>query len=547
MSSPAQATSTQPPAERRGLWSWLTTTDHKRLGILYIVTAFIFLIAAVTEATLMRLQLAVPNGKVLNPELYNQTFTMHGTTMVFLFGMPILAGVGNYMVPLMIGARDMAFPRLNAFGYWMYVLAGIFMYSSALFGGWPNVGWFAYAPLTEDPFSKGLNVDFWVLSIQLLGASSIAGNVNFAVTILRLRAPGMTVNRLPLFVWTTLVTAFLILFAIPSLTAAASFLMLDRLIDTVFYRTDRGGSSVLWQHLFWAFGHPEVYILILPAMGMVSEVIPVFSRKPIFGYIFVAWSSVAIGFLGFTVWAHHMFTVGLPGSVQAFFALTSMIIAVPTAVKIFNWIGTMWGGSLRLKTPMLFAIGFVGQFVVGGLTGIMVATVPWDWQVTDSYFVVAHFHYTLFGGTVFGVFAGLHYWFPKMSGKMLSDRLGKLQFVLLFIGFNTTFLPLHLAGILGQPRRYYTFPAGVGWEAPNLISTLGVTFIIVSVLVFLYNVFASLRGGVPAGDDPWDAWTLEWATASPPPVYNFAEMPTVRGRRPLWDRKHPEAPDPSHE
>ena len=546
MPSPVQAGLSERMG-RGGFTSWLTTTDHKRIGVLYIVTTFAFFVIGVAEATLMRLQLAQPQNNVLGPEAYNQTFTMHGTTMIFLFLMPLLAGMGNYLVPLMIGARDMAFPRLNAFGYWVFLCAGLFLYSSFFFGGAPNTGWFAYAPLTLQRFSPGQGVDFWVLGITLLGVSSIAGSINFAVTILRLRAPGMTINRLPLFVWTTLVTAFLILFAMPSLTAAGALLILDRFLGTVFYNAPMGGDSVLWQHLFWAFGHPEVYILVLPAMGIVSEVIPVFSRKPLFGYIFVAWSSVAIGFLGFAVWAHHMFTVGLPPTVQGFFAITSMIIAVPTAVKIFNWIATMWGGSIRIRAPFLFAVGFIGQFVIGGLTGITVAVVPFDWQVTDSYYVVAHFHYTLFGGAVFAAFAGLHYWFPKITGRLLSDGLGKVQFWLLFIGFNTTFMPLHLVGLLGMPRRYYTYAPGLGWETPNLISSLGVTFIVLSLVIFFANVWTSLRSGKVAGEDPWDAWTLEWATTSPPQPYNFATIPTVHGRRPLWDQKHPESPDAVHE
>lgn len=530
-------------ALREGLWSWITTTDHKRIGLMYILTAFAFLVFAVSEATLMRLQTSRPLNTVLGPEQYNQVFTMHGTTMVFLFGMPILIGLGNYMVPLMIGARDMAFPRLNAFGYWMFLFGGLFLYSSFLFGAAPNAGWFAYVPLTITQYTPGRNLDFWVIAIQMLGISSITGSINMVVTALRMRAPGMTINRLPLFVWTQLVTAFLILFAIPSLTAASALLMLDRFLGTVFYDPAAGGDALLWQHLFWAFGHPEVYILVLPAMGVVSEVVPVFSRKPLFGYIFVAWSSVAIGFLGFLVWAHHMFAVGLHPVLQAFFAATSFIIAVPTSVKIFNWLATMWGGRIRLHAPMLFAIGFIGQFVIGGLTGISVAIVPFDWQVTDSYYVVAHFHYTLFGGTVFGVLAGIHYWYPKATGRMMSDRLGQLQFWLLFIGFNVTFMPLHLVGLLGMPRRTYTYLPGLGWELPNAVSMFGVLFILSSFIVFFYNLLVSLRRGRIAGNDPWDAWTLEWQTASPPPAHNFDAIPLVTSRRPLWDIKHPENPD----
>ena len=526
-----------------GLLSWLTTTDHKRIGLLYITSSLVFFLMAAATAGLMRTQTSVPQNQVLGPEAYNQAFTMHGTTMVFLVGMPVLVGFGNYLVPLMIGARDMAFPRLNAFSYWLFLFASLFLWSSMLFGAAPNAGWFAYAPLTSLNFSPGLNMNFWVLAIQLLGISSIAGAINFVVTILKLRVPGMTINRLPLFVWTTLVTAFIILVAIPSLTAAASLLMLDRYLGTTFFTESQGGDPLLWQHLFWAFGHPEVYILVLPAMGIISEVIPVFSRKPIFGYMFVAWSSVAIGFLGMIVWAHHMFAVGLPLWAQVAFAANSFLIAVPTSVKIFNWLATIWGGRLQLKAPMLFALGFVGLFVIGGLTGIAVAVVPIDWQVTDTYFVVAHFHYTLFGGTVFGLFAGTYYWFPKMTGRMLSNKLGIWNFWLLFIGFNLTFMPLHFAGLMGMPRRIWTYAPGLGWETPSLISAFGVIFIYAAVMVFLVNIVRSVRSGPIAGDNPWDAWTLEWATSSPPPAHNYDSLPPVRSRRPLWDVKHPDRAD----
>jgi len=534
------------------LGQWVMTTDHKKIGIMYIVTAFFFFLVGGTEALLIRTQLAEPNGKVLSPEVYNQVFTMHGTTMIFLFVMPMLVGFGNYVAPLMIGARDMAFPRLNAFGYWVLLFGGIFLTSSFLFNAAPNGGWFNYAPLSEltsgcgataYTCTPGPNADFWALGVLLLGVSSIAGAVNFVVTILRLRAPGMTLNRMPLFVWMTLVTAFLLLFAIPSLSAASILLLLDRHLGTHFYQAAYGGDPLLWQHLFWSFGHPEVYILILPVFGMISEIIPVFSRKPLFGYTFVAWSGVAIGFLSFTVWAHHMFAVGLPPIAQAFFATSTTLIAIPTAVKVFNWCATMWGGKLVLKVPMLFAIGFVAMFLIGGLNGVALAVVPFDYQVTDSYFVVAHLHYVLFGGSVFGIFAGIYYWFPKMTGKLLGERLGQLQFWLFLVGVNLTFFPMHLLGLMGMPRRIYTYPSGLGWSLDNLLATIGAFTIATGVLVFLFNFILSLRSGQPSGDDPWDAFTLEWDTTSPPAVYNFPTLPVVRSRRPFYDKKNPDIAD----
>src|SRR5579883_374368 len=424
---------------------WITTVDHKKLGIMYIFTGIFFFLVGGVEALLVRTQLAEPNGQVLSPQTYNEIFTMHGTTMIFLFVMPTMTGFGNYVVPLMIGARDMAFPRLNAFGYWVVLFGGLFLSSSFLFGAPPDAGWFSYAPLTEVTCGNGvmctpgLNMDFWALGILMLGVSSIAGSLNFVVTIFKMRAPGMTINRMPLFVWMTMITSFLLLFALPSLTAAAVLLLMDRHAGTHFFQAGFGGDPLLWQHLFWSFGHPEVYILILPAFGIISEVVPVFSRKPLFGYYMVAFSGVAIGFLSFLVWAHHMFAVGLPVTAQAFFAASSMTIAVPTAIKIFNWIGTMWHGTIRLTAAMHFAIGFIGNFIIGGLSGVMVAVVPFDWQVTDSYFIVAHMHYVLFGGSMLAVFAGLYYWFPKMTGRRLSERLGIWHVVLTFFGFNLTF------------------------------------------------------------------------------------------------------------
>src|SRR5215470_5238708 len=554
--------------------SWVTTSDHKKIGILYIFTGVFFFLIGGIEASLIRLQLATPNGQVLSPEAYDQVFTMHGTTMIFLFVMPTMAGFGNYLVPLMIGARDMAFPRLNALGYWLVFFGGLFLSLSFLFGAAPNAGWFSYAPLTEATpaclvnnvaassfqsqaqqaaqvaasggqgcFSPGANIDFWILGINMLGIASIVGSLNFIVTILRMRAPGMTINRMPLFVWMTLITAFLLVFALPSLTVASALLLFDRHLGTHFYQASAGGDPLLWQHLFWSFGHPEVYVLILPAFGMISEILPVFSGKPIFGYTFIAWSGVAIGFLSFTVWAHHMFAVGLPPIAQAFFATSTTLIAIPTAVKIFNWVATTWGGHLRFTAAMLFAIGFIIQFLIGGLNGAALAIVPFDYQVTDSYFVVSHLHYVLPAGALMGLFAGIYYWFPKMSGRMLDERLGKWHFWLYVIGTNVTFFPMHILGLLGMPRRQFTYAPNLGWDQLNLIETIGSYIVAVSIIVFIVNWFVTIRKPASAPADPWDAFTLEWATSSPPPMENFETIPVVRSRRPLWDMKHPENPD----
>jgi len=554
--------------------SWIATTDHKKLGIMYIYTGVIFFLVGGAEASLNRLQLLQPNNTVLSPEQYDQVFTMHGTTMIFLFVMPTMAGFGNYLVPLMIGARDMAFPRLNALGYWLLFFAGIFLTSSFIFGAAPNAGWFSYAPLTEATpnclaaqiaaqtfqqqaalasqgaasgvqgcFSPGANMDFWIIGINLLGISSIVGSLNFIVTILRLRAPGMSINRMPLFVWMTMITAFLLVFALPSLTVASMLLLFDRHLGTTFYQASAGGDPLLWQHLFWSFGHPEVYVLILPAFGMVSEILPVFSGKPIFGYTFVAWSGVAIGFLSFTVWAHHMFAVGLPTVAQAFFASTTTLIAIPTAVKIFNWVATIYGGRLRFHTPMLFATGFIAMFLIGGLNGAVLGVVPFDYQITDTYFVVAHIHYVLFGGAAMAIFGGIYYWFPKMSGRRLNETLGKIHFWLMLIGLNLAFFPMHILGLLGMPRRQYTYPPGLGWDGLNLLSSIGVLVLIFAVLTFLLNFVITIMKPATEGSDPWDAFTLEWSTTSPPPVENFATIPVVRSRRPLWDVKHPEKAD----
>jgi cytochrome c oxidase subunit 1 len=502
------------------------------------------------EAALMRLQLFFPRLELFGPktpDVFNQFFTMHGTTMVFFVGMPILIGIANYIVPLQIGARDMAFPRLNALGFWVSLLGGLLMYYSFATGSAPDMGWFGYAPLTEYTFARGPNTDFWIMGLLISGIGTVTAGVNFVATILAMRAPGMALGKVPLFTWMILWTAILILVAFPPLTAALIMLMFDREIGTHFFDTQGGGSAVLWQHLFWFFGHPEVYILVLPAFGMISEVIPVFSRKVIFGYESVAAATVAIGFISLGVWAHHMFCVGMSRIADIFFSGASFLIAVPTGIKVFNWVATLYGGRLRLATPMLFALGFLAMFVIGGITGIMLAAVPIDWQVSDSYFVVGHFHYVLFGGTLFAVFGGIYYWFPKVTGRMLGERLGWWHFWFIFIGFNLTFGPMHIAGMLGMPRRVYTYAPDRGWDIWNQLATVGVVFQAVAFFFFFWNVIVSLRRGAPAGDDPWDAWTLEWATSSPPASYNFEVIPEVRSRRPLWDAKHPDDPDWKYE
>ncbi|MGH9024348.1 MAG: cytochrome c oxidase subunit I, partial [Acidimicrobiia bacterium] len=528
------------PSAKTGFWSWVSTVDHKRIGILYGVTALIFFIIGGVEALLIRVQLAGPNGAALTADEYNQLFTMHGTTMIFLFIMPMAAAFGNYLVPIMIGARDVAFPRLNAFGYWVFLGGGIFLYSSFLLGGAPDAGWFAYVPNSLPPFSVGDRMDYWLIGLIITGIGSLTAAVNFIVTTLNLRAPGMSFMKMPVFVWMNLVVAFLLLFAIPVITVALFQLFFDRNFGANFFNAAAGGDPVLWQHMFWLFGHPEVYILILPAMGVVSEVLAVFSRKPLFGYPFVVFSGIAIGFMGWGVWAHHMFAVGLGPVAVSAFAASTMFIAVPTGVKIFNWLGTLWRGSLRMATPLYFAIGFIAMFTIGGLSGVTHAVVPADTQQTDTYYVVAHFHYVLFGGAVFGLFSGIYYWFPKFTGRMMNERAGKFQFWIMFIGFNMAFAPMHIYGLQGQPRRTYTYPEGMGWDFMNLMSTVGAFLIAFSVLVFIVNVLKSRRSGPIAGDDPWDARTLEWSIPSPPPEYNFAEIPHVRERDDFWHRKYAE-------
>ncbi len=523
----------------RGIWSWIFTVDHKKIGVLYGITAVCFFLIGGIEALLIRSQLMVPNGTVVSPDAYNELFTMHGTTMIFLALMPLSVAFFNIVVPLQIGARDVAFPRLNAFSYWVFLFGGLLLNASFLFGGAPNAGWFGYANLTEVPFNHASHgIDFWVLGLQVLGVSSMAGAFNFLVTIVNARAPGMTFMRMPLFTWMTLVTSLLLILAFPVLTVGLIELMFDRLFGTNFFNPAAGAEPILWQHFFWLFGHPEVYILILPAMGIISDVLPTFSRKPLFGYPVVAYSGVAIAFMAWGVWAHHMFTAGLGPVADAVFATTTMLIAVPTGIKIFNWIGTLWGGSINFKTPLLFALGFIAMFIIGGLSGVMLASPPADWLENDTYFVVAHIHYVLFGGTIFGLFAGIYYWFPKISGRMLNETLGRIHFWMMLIGMNLTFAGMHVLGMDGMPRRIYTYPPNMGWDFWNFVATIGAFVIAASMLVFIYNFFTSVRNGKPAGNDPWDGRTLEWSIPSPPPHYNFATIPVVHTRDPFWAQKY---------
>jgi cytochrome c oxidase subunit 1/cytochrome c oxidase subunit I+III len=526
--------------EPPGLVGFLTSVDHKRIGMRYIYTAFGFFFIGGIQALLMRAQLTSPDSQVVSPETYNQLFTMHGTTMVFLFNTPVLAGFGNYLLPLQLGTRDMAFPRLNAFSYWVFLFAGIFIYGSYLVGAPPDGGWFAYVPLTGSEYSPGLNLDFWGLGIILLGVSTTVGAVNFIVTAFKMRAPGMTVNRMPVFVWSILAMGFMIIFAVPALTLALALLEADRLFGTSFYVAADGGNPLLYQHLFWFWGHPEVYILFVPAAGMVATMIPVFSQRRLSGYVWTVTSLVAIAFISFGVWAHHMFATGMPALAMSFFSAASLIIAIPSAVLFFCLIATLWRGVVKWSTPLLFSLGFLLIFGLGGITGVMVSVLPFDWQATDSYFIVAHFHYVLNGAVVFPIFGALYYWLPKMTGRMLNERWGKISFWTMFIGFNLAFFPMHILGILGMPRRIYTYAPGLGWDVLNVVVTIGSVVFGLGTGITLVNWLASRAKGKPAPNNPWDSDGLEWSTTSPPPDFNFEAIPVVEGRHPLWDSEEME-------
>jgi len=536
------------------LHEWITTVDHKRLGILYIAYALLFLVVGGIEAAIMRVQLVRPHNDFVSPQVFNRLFTMHGTTMIFFVVMPLVFGFANYLVPLMTGARDMAFPRLNAFSFWLTAFGGLLLYFSLIganglygAGNAPNVGWFAYAPLTSKTFSVGHSTDFWTLALLVSGFGSIGTAINLLTTILCMRCPGMTLGKMPLLAWLNLVMSGMVILAVSPLTAAQLMLLVDRYLGGHFFDTQAGGTAVIWMHFFWIFGHPEVYILVLPAFAFASEIIPVFSRKAIFGYPVMVAATICIAFVAMSVWAHHMFTVGLSSNANTFFVLSTMAIAVPTGIKIFNWLATMWGGKIEFKTPMLFCIGFLFQFLIAGLTGIMLGAAPFDWQLGGSYFVVAHFHYVIVGGILFTIFGAFYYWFPKMSGKMYSETLGRLHFWLFLIGFHLTFDFMHIPGILGMPRRIYTYEPDRGWDIWNLVVSIGVVFQTLGIGFFLINLMWSYFRGRVAGSDPWDAWTLEWSTTSPPPAYNFASIPLIKSRRPLWDLKHPDDPDWKYE
>jgi len=519
-----------------GLIGWFSHVNHRSIGRRFIVTAFVFFLLGGIQALLMRLQLASPESGLIDPDTYRQLFTMHGTTMMFFFAVPVMEGFAMYLVPLMIGSRDMAFPRMNAFGYYVYLIAGVVLYGAFFLGMAPDAGWFAYVPLAGKTFEPGLRMDFWATMVTFIEVSALVAAVELIVTILKQRAVGMTFTRMPLFVWAVLVMAFMILFAMPPLMIGSVMLALDRTVGTHFFNPAAGGDVVLWQHVFWFFGHPEVYIIFIPALGMVSSIVITFARRPIFGYKALVLSLVATGFIGFGLWVHHMFATGLPYLGMSFFTAASMLIAIPSGVQIFCWIATLWDGRLVFRTPLLFVLGFLVIFVAGGVTGVMIASVPFDLQVHDTFFIVAHFHYVLIGGAVFPLFGGVYYWFPKITGRMLSERLGQWNFWTMAVGFNVTFFPMHQLGLEGMPRRVYTYVDGLGWDNLNLLATVGALILTLSVLIFLVNVAISLRSGAEASADPWAADSLEWATGSPPPSYNFHPLPVVRGRYPRWEK-----------
>jgi cytochrome c oxidase subunit I+III len=523
--------------EGSGLWAWLTSTNHKSISKRYIVTAIIFFILGGIEAGMIRAQLARPENGLIGPDLYNQIFTMHGSTMMFLFAVPIMEAIGLYLVPLMIGTRNVAFPRLNALGYWMYLFGGVLLYVAFFYNTGPDAGWFAYVPLSGPQYSPGKRMDIWAQMITFTEIAALIGAVEIITTVLKQRAPGMSLNRIPLFVWAMLITSFMIIFALPAIVVSSSMLAADRLIDTHFFNPAEGGDALLWQHLFWFFGHPEVYIILIPGLGMLSSMIETFTRRRIFGYPAMVLSLITTAFLGFGLWVHHMFATPLPQLGQSLFTAASAAIALPTGVQIFCWIATIWSGRPRYTTSFMFVVGFFALFTIGGLSGVMVASIPFDLQAHDTFFVVAHFHYVLLGGAVFPLFGAFYYWFPKMTGRMLSERAGKWNFWLFFIGMNVTFFPMHILGLIGMPRRVYTYLPEMGWGNLNMLSSIGAVIIVASACVFLGNVWVSLRRGMPAGDDPWGASTLEWATSSPPPAYNHLFIPVVEGRDPLWDAR----------
>jgi cytochrome c oxidase subunit 1 len=520
-----------------GVWGALTTVDHKIIGRRYIFTAFIFLALGGVLAALMRIQLAQPEARLLGADRYNQIFTMHGSNMMFLFAVPVMEAVAVYLVPLMVGTRNIAFPRLNAFSYWIYLAGGALLWIAFALDMGPDVGWFAYVPLSGPQYAAGKRADIWAQMITFTEVSALAVAVEMVVTIFKQRAPGMTLDRIPVFVWAMLVTSFLIIMAMPAIMVASTSLILDRLVGTHFFNPAEGGDVLLWQHLFWFFGHPEVYIIFLPAAGMVSTMIEPFARRPVFGYLGLVMALIATGILAFGLWVHHMFVTGLPRLGESFFTASSMAIAIPAGVQIFCWLATLWDGRPVFKTPLLFIIGFFVTFVIGGLTGVMVASVPFDTQVHDTYFVVAHFHYVLVGGAVFPLLGAIHYWFPKLTGRMMSETLGQWSFWLITIGFNATFFPMHILGLEGMPRRIYTYQPDLPWHALNLFASLSSVVLTAGFLVFFINVIRSARAGDVASDNPWGAPTLEWATTSPPPSYNFAMIPVVNSLHPLWDSR----------